>query len=221
MKDYVLIMAGGKGMRMGGELPKQFIPMYGKPILMHTLELFHRWNPAAELILVLPEAYQSYWEMLCREIGCRAPHKIATGGDTRFQSVRNGLEYVVEPGLIGVHDGVRPFVSLEVIAACFEAAAETGSAVPAVPMVESVREIRAEGSISVDRECYRLIQTPQVFRSEILLRAYERADLPNFTDDASVVEADGGVITLVPGNRENIKITTPFDLKVAEALFTE
>lgn len=222
MRTYVLIVAGGKGLRMGGELPKQFIPMHGKPVLMHTLEVFHRWNEHAELIVVLPESYHSYWKMLCREIGCSVPHTIVAGGETRFQSVRNGLDVVKQPGLIGVHDGVRPFVSTEVIAACFKKAEETGSAIPVVPLVDSVREITEKGSLCVNREHYCLVQTPQVFRSDILLKAYEKANSSHYyTDDASVVEAIGETIALVPGNRENIKLTTSFDLLIGEALFSK
>lgn len=228
MRKYVLIVAGGKGLRMGGDLPKQFIPLEGKPVLMHTLEAFHRWDASTELVLVLPEDHQSYWNMLCREIGCKVPHRIANGGETRFHSVRNGLQFLSEEigntsgrnekALIAVHDGVRPFVSSEVIAACFDEAEKNGTAIPVMPMIDSLRETDEKGSHPVDRNCYFAVQTPQVFSSDLLLKAYEQEFSALFTDDASVVEAMGEAIHMVTGNRENIKITTPFDLLVAESL---
>lgn len=230
MRKYVLIVAGGKGLRMGGDLPKQFIPLEGKPVLMHTLEAFHRWDASAELILVLPEDHQSYWNMLCREIGCKVPHRIANGGETRFHSVRNGLELLSEEiriasegngkALIAVHDGVRPFVTAEVITACFEEAERNGAAIPVTPMIDSLRVIDRDGSHPVDRSRYVAVQTPQVFDASLLLKAYDQEFSPFFTDDASVIEAMGDPICLVAGNRENIKLTTPFDLLVAKALLT-
>lgn len=228
MKKYVLIVAGGKGLRMGGDLPKQFIPLQGKPVLMHTLEAFYQWDTSAELILVLPEDHQPYWQMLCREIGCPVPHRIANGGETRFHSVCNGLESIQENikissggnerSLIAVHDGVRPFISPEVIDACFAEAERSGAAIPVIPMIDSLRESDGKTSHPVDRTCYFGVQTPQVFRSEWLLRAYNQSFSSKFTDDASVVEAMGETVQMVAGNRENIKITTPFDLWIAEAL---
>lgn len=228
MRKYVLIVAGGKGLRMGGDLPKQFIPLEGKPVLMHTLEAFYRWDASAELVLVLPEDHQSYWNMLCREIGCKVPHRIANGGETRFHSVRNGLEFLSEEignasgrnekVLIAVHDGVRPFVSSEVIADCFDEAERNGAAIPVMPMIDSLRETDEKGSHPVDRNRYFAVQTPQVFDADLLLKAYEQEFSALFTDDASVVEAMGEAIRMVTGNRENIKITTPFDLLVAESL---
>lgn len=228
MRKYVLIVAGGKGLRMGGDLPKQFIPLEGKPILMHTLEAFHRWDDSAELVLVLPEDHQPYWNMLCREIGCKAPHRIANGGETRFHSVRNGLQFLSdeigntsegnEKVLIAVHDGVRPFVAPEVIEACFEEAGKSGAAIPVLPMIDSLRETEGNSSHPVDRSHYVAVQTPQVFCSGLLLKAYGQDFSPLFTDDASVVEAMGEPVSLVEGNRENIKITTPFDLLIAQAV---
>lgn len=230
MGKYVLIVAGGKGLRMGGDLPKQFIPLEGKPVLMHTLESFHRWDDSAELILVLPEDHQSYWNMLCREIGCKAPHRIVNGGETRFHSVRNGLQFLSEEivntsegnekALIAVHDGVRPFVAPEVISACFAEAERSGAAIPVIPMIDSLRETDGKGSHPVDRGRYVAVQTPQVFRSDILLEAYKQPFDSLFTDDASVVEAAGIPVCLVTGNRENIKITTPFDLLIAKGMFS-
>ena len=230
MKKYVLIVAGGRGLRMGGDLPKQFIPIEGKPVLMHTLETFYRWDPSAGLILVLPEDHQPYWNMLCREIGCRVPHRVANGGETRFHSVRNGLLFLTKeigeaPGTdekvwVGIHDGVRPFVTPEVIEACFADAAGSGAAIPVIPMIDSLRETDEAGSHPVDRTRFMAVQTPQVFDYSLLMKAYEQPYSCGFTDDASVVEALGYGITVVPGNRENIKITTPFDLMIAKALFT-
>ncbi len=230
MRKYVLIVAGGKGLRMGGDLPKQFIPLEGKPVLMRTLEAFYRWDSSAELVLVLPEDHQPYWKMLCREIGCKVPHRIANGGETRFHSVRNGLQFLSEEienasernekVLVAVHDGVRPFVSPEVISACFEEAEKSGAAIPVMPMIDSLRETDANGSHPVDRSRYFAVQTPQVFHSDVLLKAYGQDFSPLFTDDASVVEALGQSIRLVTGNRENIKLTTPFDLLIAKGLLS-
>ena len=226
MDKYILIVAGGKGLRMGGDLPKQFIPMHGKPILMHTLEAFHRWDASARVILVLPEDHQPYWKMLCKEIGCKVPHAIANGGATRFESVKNGLNCLLtkrqendQPCLVAVHDGVRPFVTPEVITSCFDKAAESGAVIPVVPMIDSLRELDKDGSHPVDRSCYCAVQTPQVFDLEVIRKAYEQPFSELFTDDASVVEAMGHSIETVAGDRENIKITTPFDLLIAEAMF--
>lgn len=213
MKRAIILVAGGRGSRMGSDLPKQFLPLHGKPLLMHTLELFYRWDGSARLTLTLPEAHQAYWEMLCRELDCRVPHRVVAGGETRFHSVRNGLAAMEEDcDWIGVHDGVRPFVAPEVIEACFREAARHGAALPVVPVAESLRECDGERNRAVDRARYRLVQTPQVFRRDWLEEAYRQPYSPLFTDDASVVEAAGRSIRLVPGNPENIKITTPADL---------
>jgi 2-C-methyl-D-erythritol 4-phosphate cytidylyltransferase len=204
---------------MGNELPKQFIPLQGRPVLMYTLERFHQWDASALIIVALPREHQPYWTMLCRELACAIPHRMADGGETRFHSVQNGLAYIDEPGLIAVHDGVRPFVSEEVIEACFAEAVRSGAAIPVVTMVDSIREAEGEGkSRPVDRNRYLAVQTPQVFQSELLVEAYRQPYTPAFTDDASVVEAMGTVIHTVAGNRENIKITGPLDLLMAEAL---
>ncbi|MBQ7494257.1 MAG: 2-C-methyl-D-erythritol 4-phosphate cytidylyltransferase [Bacteroidaceae bacterium] len=236
--NYAVIVAGGKGLRMGTDLPKQFLPIGGRPVLMHTLEAFARAVPGICLILVLPADQQDFWRDLCVRHTFTLPHTIATGGETRFHSVLNGLKAIDEAlspqerreGLVGVHDGVRPFVSVDVIRRCFDTARVTGAAVPVIPVVETVREITSplsphceEGaltaqSVTRDRNRYRLVQTPQTFQLSLLRLAYEQPYRPAFTDDASVVEALGHPITLVEGNRENIKITTPFDLVVAEAM---
>lgn len=216
--EYVLIVAGGKGLRMGADIPKQFLPVGGKPVLMRTLEAFYAYNQDMRIILVLPHGQQDYWKRLCGEYRFDIPHSIADGGETRFHSVRNGLALVDEPGLVGVHDGVRPFVSQEVIARCYALAATELAVVPVVKVVETVRRLTDAGSITVNRDEYCLVQTPQVFDGEVLKQAYSQPYTSAFTDDASVVEAWGVPVTLTEGNRENIKITTPFDLKVAAAL---
>lgn len=219
MKKYVIVVAGGKGLRMGGDIPKQFIPIKGKPVLMRTLEAFHAYDDKIELIVVLPVEQQAYWKRLCADYGFTLPHTVADGGETRFHSVRNGLAQVKEDGLVGVHDGVRPFVSREVIAACYDAAAEQEAVVPVTDVVETIRRVEPDGqSETVPRDCYKLVQTPQVFSVGLLKQAYRQVYVPRFTDDASVVEALGHPVCLVKGNRENIKLTTPFDLRVAEVL---
>lgn len=216
--DYALIVAGGKGLRMGCELPKQFLPIGGKPVLMRTIEAFHACNPEIQIILVLPCSQQSYWDELCRKHSFSIPHRIADGGETRFHSVKNGLSLVTTPGLVGVHDGVRPFVAPEVITRCYELAAEKRAVIPVIDVVETVRHLVGEGSETVSRDEYKLVQTPQVFDADLLKQAYNQEYSRNFTDDASVVEALGKPVFLTAGNRENIKITTPFDLKIAAAL---
>ena len=218
MKKHIIIVAGGKGLRMGGDIPKQFLPVCGKPVLMRTLEAFHAYDASMRLILVLPVSQQAYWKQLCEEYQFELVHEIANGGDTRFHSVKNGLALVEEDGLVGVHDGVRPFVSQEVITRCYEEAASLKAVIPVIGVVETVRHLTEEGSETVPRDQYKLVQTPQVFDVTLLHRAYQQEYTDLFTDDASVVEALGEKVYLVEGNRENIKLTTPFDLKLAELL---
>ena len=218
MKQSVIIVAGGKGLRMGSDLPKQFLPMGDKPVLMHTLEVFRRYDEALQIILVLPQEQQSFWKQLCDEHHFTVKHVLAEGGETRFHSVKNGLALVNGIGVVGIHDGVRPFVSQEVIARCFREAVVRKAVIPVIDVVETVRHLTESGSETVSRNDYKLVQTPQVFDADLLKRAYEQEFTPFFTDDASVVEAMGVPVYLVEGNRENIKITTPFDLKVASAL---
>ena len=218
MKKHIIIVAGGKGLRMGGDIPKQFLPVGGKPVLMRTLEAFHAYDASMQLILVLPVSQQAYWKQLCAEYQFDLAHEIADGGETRFHSVKNGLSLVKEDGLVGVHDGVRPFVSQEVIARCYEEAVSLKAVIPVIGVVETVRHLTGEGSETVPRDQYKLVQTPQVFEGALLRRAYEQTYTELFTDDASVVEALGEKVYLVEGNRENIKLTTPFDLKLAEWL---
>ena len=203
---------------MGGDIPKQFLPVCGKPVLMRTLEAFHAYDASMRLILVLPVSQQAYWKQLCEEYQFELVHEIANGGETRFHSVKNGLALVKEDGLVGVHDGVRPFVSQEVITRCYEEAASLKAVIPVIGVVETVRHLTEEGSETVPRDQYKLVQTPQVFDVTLLHRAYQQEYTDLFTDDASVVEALGEKVYLVEGNRENIKLTTPFDLKLAELL---
>jgi len=218
MKKHIIIVAGGKGLRMGGDIPKQFLPVCGKPVLMRTLEAFHAYDASMHLILMLPVSQQEYWKELCREYQFGLPHDVADGGETRFHSVMNGLALVEGEGLVGVHDGVRPFVSQEVIARCYEEAQAKKTVIPVIGVVETVRHLTEEGSETVPRDRYKLVQTPQVFDVALLRRAYRQPYTDFFTDDASVVEALGEKVHLVEGNRENIKLTTPFDLKLAEVL---
>ena len=205
-------------MRMGADIPKQFIPVGGKPILMRTLEKFYAFDSNMQIVLVLPVFMQDYWANLCNEYDFAVPYILADGGETRFHSVKNGLALVKEDGLVGVHDGVRPFVSQEVIARCYDEALSLKAVIPVIGVVETVRHLTEEGSETVPRDQYKLVQTPQVFDVALLRRAYEQTYTDMFTDDASVVEALGEKVYLVEGNRENIKLTTPFDLKLAELL---
>ena len=221
MTQYVLIVAGGKGIRMGGDIPKQFLPIGGVPVLMRTMDAFYAYNQDIQIILVLPHDQQAFWLDLCRKHHFERPYRIADGGETRFHSVKNGLALVETPALVGVHDGVRPFVSSDVIRRCYAEASQKHAVVPCVNVVETLRYVQEEGSVTVPRDEYRLVQTPQVFDATLLKKAYEQPYSLQFTDDASVVESMGMVVSLIEGNRENIKITTPFDLKIASALLEE
>ena len=219
--DYIIIVAGGKGLRMGSDIPKQFLPIGGKPVLMRTLERFRAYSSALHIILVLPEAQQDYWRQLCEDYHFDVEHQIANGGQTRFHSVQNGLALVPDDaeGVVGVHDGVRPFPSIEVIRNCYETARTAKAVIPVIPVVETVRHLLSnKKSVTVPRDEYRLVQTPQTFDIQLLKAANRQPYNDGFTDDASVVESYGHAITLVEGNRENIKITTPYDLKIAEVL---
>ena len=221
MDRYAILVAGGKGLRMGSDIPKQFLPLRGRPVLMHTIDVFRRTYPDIHIILVLPREQQDYWRQLCGQHDYDVEVCVADGGETRFHSVRNGLSQIPDGarGVVGVHDGVRPFVSPETIRRCFEAAEEYGAVVPVVPVVETVRQVLADGSsMTVDRNAYRLVQTPQTFDIQLLKKAYGQPFDPFFTDDASVVEAMGHPIKLVEGNNENIKLTNPADLKLAEGM---
>lgn len=217
MNKNVIIVAGGKGLRMGSNLPKQFMVIAGKPVLMRTIESFHDFDPSMQIILVLSSDYKAYWLNLCDEYSFSVKHEIAEGGETRFHSVKNGLA-LVNDGLVAVHDAVRPFLSKSLLVRCF-AAAESCAVVPVLDVTDSLREISDENdSHIVDRSKFRLVQTPQIFDADLLKKAYNVEFSNSFTDDASVVEASGHKIKLVEGERNNIKITTPFDLKLAELI---
>ena len=220
--DYVIIVAGGKGMRMGCELPKQFIPVAGKPVLMRTIERFYQFNRDLNFIIVLPQSQQAYWRSLCAEHHFTISHTVVNGGDTRFASSKNGLSYIPNDaqGLVAIHDGVRPFVSVDVIDRCFNEARTSGTAIPVIPAIDSLRQIDTEtgDTFTVNRSLFQAVQTPQVFDIALARQAFNQPYSDKFTDDASVIESLGIKINTVEGNRENIKLTTPFDLKIAEVI---
>ena len=244
--DYIIIVAGGKGLRMGTDIPKQFLPIGGKPVLMRTLERFREYSPTLQIILVLPKAQQDYWLQLCQEYDFKVEYQMTDGGETRFHSVQHGLALIPDDaqGVVGVHDGVRPFPAIDVIRNCYETARKAKAVIPVIPIVATLRHIKAADehgpirtnghdnngscksvksdafniSETVPRGDYRLVQTPQTFDIQLLKAANRQPYNDGFTDDASVVEAFGFDITLVEGNRENIKITTPYDLNIAEML---
>lgn len=218
MINNVIIVAGGKGLRMGSDLPKQFITIGGKPVLMHTIEAFYNFDQDINIILVLPLSHQNYWQELCEKYNFKINHTIANGGQTRFHSVKNGLS-IVKEGIVGVQDGVRPFASKEMIQRCFDAAEKYQAVIPVIDSTDSLREmVDDEKSKIVDRSKIRLVQTPQVFHFETLKEAYQTDFKETFTDDASVVESMGIGIHLVKGEVTNIKITTPLDLKIGEVI---
>ncbi len=217
-KEYALIVAGGKGTRIKSKLPKQFLELRGKPILIHTLEAFYRYAEDITVILVLPEDDFAIWTDICKKYNFTKPIILQRGGETRFQSVKNGLEKIEGPGLVAIHDGVRPLVSEDIIGASFRLAAVHQSAVAAVRLKESIRMTDQDNTKAMDRSRFRLIQTPQTFSVELIKQAYQLKEDPTMTDDASVVEKLGHTISLFEGSYENIKITTPEDLIVAEAL---
>ena len=222
MKKYIIVVAGGKGLRMGGEVPKQFQIIGNKPILMVTLERLHAIDPTMQIILVLPADQIESWKDMCREYEFAVPLLLTQGGATRFHSVQNGLAQVddMDEALVGVHDGVRPFVSQRVVDDCFREAWIHGAAIPMIDLQDSLRHIVGADGVTevVPRDRYRLVQTPQVFRLSVLRKAYEQRFIETFTDDASVVEAAGMDVVAVEGNRENIKLTTPYDMLVARTL---
>jgi len=231
MKKYVIIVAGGKGLRMGSDTPKQFMTLCDKPVLLHTVEAFYNYDPQIRIVLVLPEGQRVYWNNLCTDYDFTVPHKIVNGGETRFHSVKNGLSLIEkeiaaeennELGsvLIGVHDGVRPLIDEKIIAAVYERADFESGAYPAIPVTDSLRKVaQGKKTVAVDRSKYFLVQTPQVFRAEVLIQSYKQNFKPEFTDDVSVVEASGFCNpVMVEGSRKNIKLTTPLDFTIAKAM---
>lgn len=241
MENYVIIVAGGKGLRMGTDIPKQFLPIGGLPVLMHTIKTFKNYDNNMNVILVLPEHQQEYWRELCNKYSFDENIEIANGGETRFHSVKNGLALIPDEtkGVVGVHDGVRPFVSEETIHRTYQEARKTGAAVPVIPVVDTLRHLFKQEkpndthetdketlqetdekihSETVQRDEYRIVQTPQAFDIQLLKEAYKQEYCKDFTDDASVVEHYGHEVALVEGNNENIKITKPFDLAIAKVI---
>jgi len=220
MKRYVVIVAGGQGVRMGADRPKQFLEIGGKPILRHTIERFQAFDPKEDIILVLPAAQKDWWRDYCRQSGFLERYTLTSGGITRFHSVQNALRYVQEEGIVAVHDGVRPLVSRSLLERMFAAAEEYKAVIPALPVVESMRRVDGESSEPVSRDGMVLVQTPQLFDARLLKEAYRQPFSPAFTDDASVVEAAGTAVHIIAGDRTNLKITTPDDLDFAARLLS-
>lgn len=215
---YAIIVAGGSGLRMQSAIPKQFIEIGGLPILMRTIKAFHQYSKDIHIILVIPETQFALWHDLVDKHHFNIACQLVKGGETRFDSVKNGLQVIENEGLVAVHDGVRPFITTQIIDQCYKSAEEFGSGVAAVIPKDSIREVIDAGSKSVNRNNYRLIQTPQTFKLSVIKQAYKAIDNKGFTDDASVVENAGHKISLVEGAYSNIKITTPEDIKIAQAL---
>ena len=219
MQKYAIIVAGGKGTRMGETVPKQFLLLKSKPILMHTLEVFYQQDKHISIILVLPQSEQSRWQELCSRHAFQIPHQVTNGGDNRTLSVRNGLAVISDnEGLVAIHDGVRPLVEKRIIQYSYESAAREGSAVASVALKDSIRWSDGNNSKAMNRAHYRLIQTPQTFLLSRLREAYNKVGNKTMTDDASVYEWAGYTVNLIEGSYRNIKITTPEDLSIAEAL---
>ncbi|MCF6356848.1 MAG: 2-C-methyl-D-erythritol 4-phosphate cytidylyltransferase [Draconibacterium sp.] len=217
MKKFAVIVAGGSGSRMNETVPKQFMELQGRPVLMHTFNAFSKYDSAIKFILVLPENQIEYWSELCKKHNFTTSHKITIGGKTRFHSVKSGLDLIDEDGIVFIHDGVRPLVSVQTLQNCFETAVERGNALPVIPVAESIRFVNDTGNKSVDRAKYVIVQTPQTFKVGIIKDAFQQKYSDKFTDDASVLESFGKTINLVEGNRENIKITWSEDLIVAKS----
>lgn len=224
-KRYVIIMAAGSGTRMGAEVPKQFIELCGKAVLQRTIEVFLEACPGIRVVTVLPEAHIDYWKTYCLRNNFTCPQILAKGGITRFHSVRNALEKIPDGALVAVHDGVRPLVSATLVREMFEKAEDVDGLIPVVPCVDTMRVLQKSGDMLepvpgayADRSVLFGVQTPQIFQSEILKDAYRQAYDTAFTDDASVVEKNGKNLSFVIGERFNIKLTTPDDLKIARAL---
>jgi 2-C-methyl-D-erythritol 4-phosphate cytidylyltransferase len=211
-----IITAGGTGKRMGTQIPKQLIKIKGEVVLMRTLRTFHTFNPQSLIVVVLPEWEIERWKEICRDERFTIPHTLVGGGKTRFHSVQNGLTHAPNEGVIGIHDGVRPLVSNNTIKETLEAAKLHGAAIPSVPLTDSLRQLTPDGSLPMNREHFRLVQTPQCFQATIIKKAYRQKWQESFTDDASVVEATGTKIFLTEGSRTNIKITHPTDIALAE-----
>ncbi|MCK5136831.1 MAG: 2-C-methyl-D-erythritol 4-phosphate cytidylyltransferase [Bacteroidales bacterium] len=217
--NAVVVVAGGVGRRMGNNIPKQYLDLDGKPLIIHTLEKFLQFDPDMKVVLVMASGHRKFWDVISISYDYGSGIIIAAGGETRYESVKNGLQYIEDGLIVGIHDAVRPFVSPETIKRCYLAAAESGCGIPVVEMDESVRMIQSpDHSVYMDRSKLRRVQTPQVFKSEMIKKAYRQPCDLDFSDDASVFESHYKHVTLVEGNRENIKITTPTDLQLASVL---
>ncbi len=218
MEQTSIIVAGGSGKRMNTGIPKQFLLLNGIPVLMRTINAFNRYNPEMKLIVALPAEQMRYWKTLCKTHNFSVPHIVTEGGETRYHSVKNAMDQVSSGCLVAVHDGVRPLISNALIQTCFDTAAILGNAIPAVELSESIRKVKGKTSTTADRSRFVLVQTPQVFTSEVLIEAFRQPYKSLFTDEANLVEAAGHAIHLVSGQQENIKITTMVDMYFASAI---
>ncbi len=219
IRRFLIVVAGGTGTRMQSAVPKQFMPIGGIPILVHTLRQFHAWDKDLQLIVVMHADWIGQWHELAQTHCPEIVHQVVRGGQERFDSVKAGLACIADQeAIVGIHDAVRPLVSKATMQRCFDAAHRWGSAIPCVPVTDSIRMVVGSGSKHIDRAALRAVQTPQCFSMDILQKAYQQTYQSTFTDDASVVEAAGFAVELVEGNRENIKITNPEDILVAESL---
>lgn len=221
MKKYVIIVAGGSGKRMGSDVPKQFLPLAGKPVLMHTIDAFYRYDAQIHVLLVLPQAHFAYWAELCEQYAYNKQVTLVEGGAERFFSVQNAMQLVPLGALVAVHDGVRPLVDKETIHLAFVSAQQNGSGIPVVPETDSLRRVTNQGNEAVNRSEYMRVQTPQIFFSDMIKEAYNQPYTPFFTDDASVFEAMGHSVSLTAGNVANIKLTTPVDMQWAQLTLHE
>ena len=221
MKKYAVIVAGGSGQRMGSDLPKQFLLLKGKPLIQYTIQSFLDAYDDMQIILVLPRQQMSHGQDIIRQMNVGDRVQMVSGGTTRFDSVKNGLQAVTSPSIVFVQDGVRCLVSQRLIRSCYNQAVDKGSAVPAVAATDSIRIDEGDLHYTIDRNKIRIIQTPQTFRSEILLEAFNQEYSPAFTDEATVVEAAGHKVFLIEGEYNNLKITRPIDLCIAEKLLEE
>jgi 2-C-methyl-D-erythritol 4-phosphate cytidylyltransferase len=221
MLKYSVIVAGGTGNRMNAAMPKQFLPIDGIPVLSYTLETFLSAFDDLQIVLVLPEKYMSDGNAVVAASSSPKRIQIATGGDTRFHSVKNGLKLVTENAIVFVHDAVRCLVTVNLIRRCYESALENGNAIPAIPLTDTVRMETEDGSVVIDRSKIHIIQTPQTFFSNLLIKAFEQEYDNSFTDEATVAEKFGIKIHLVPGENENIKLTRPIDMLIAEHLLKQ
>jgi 2-C-methyl-D-erythritol 4-phosphate cytidylyltransferase len=217
--NALVVVAGGSGRRMGGTIPKQYLDLNGKPLIIHTLDRFFEYDREMQVVLVMAGGHRKFWDVISLSYERGTGIVVARGGETRYDSVKNGLQYIEDGMVVGIHDAVRPLVSIETIDRCYRAAAESGSGIPVVDMDDSVRMVSGSGeSTHLDRSRLKRVQTPQVFRSERIKRAYDQTCDPSFTDDASVYESLFKPVTLVEGNAENIKITSPIDLRLASLI---